>query len=108
MLAALSRAPQLLVKKLCSGLIPFYPCAPEQEVMDLVRENDLLDVNVLAAQALNQVSGLGERNVAVIIAMHEKHRRLPRCRRRHGRRIERQLLRFFGVRRIAATSAEKR
>ena len=70
--------------------------------MDLVGKNDLLQVDILLAQALDQVSCLGERHVAVVVAVHEKHRRLPRSRRRHGRRIKRQLLRVLGFLRDAA------
>jgi hypothetical protein len=49
---------QLPIEEFCRGLVSLHPCAPEQEIMDLVGKDDLLDVNVLPAQALNQVSGL--------------------------------------------------
>src|SRR5438270_10273769 len=64
---------QLSVEELGSCLIRLYPRPPQQEVVDLVGENDLLDPHILPAQALNQVRGLGKRNVAVIVAMDEEH-----------------------------------
>src|SRR5258708_3852392 len=71
------RAPQLPIKELRSCLISLYPRPPQQEIVNLVGKNDLLDVNILPPQALYQISGLGERNVAVVVAVHEEHRRLP-------------------------------
>ena len=64
----------------------------------------MLKVNILLPQTLNQIGGLGERHVAVIVAMDEEHRRLPSRHRRHRRRIKRQLGRLFCVGRITGAA----
>ena len=73
--------------------------------MDLIGKNDLLDLDILLPQPLHQVGGLREGHVAVVVAMHEEHRRLPSRHGRHRRRIKRQLHRLFVVRRVFTQAA---
>src|ERR1051325_4483443 len=68
---------ELPAKKLRRRPVPSHPILPQQKIMDLIREDELLKFHVLPAQSLHQVGGLSERNIAVIIAMDQQHRRAP-------------------------------
>jgi hypothetical protein len=59
----------------------------QQEVVNLVRVDDLLKGHALGPQALHQVDGLAELDVAIIIAMNQQHRRPPPGDPRHRRRL---------------------
>src|ERR1051326_4610315 len=66
---------ELPAKKLRRRPVPSYPILPKQKIVDLVRKNKLLELHVLPAQPLNQVGGLPEGHIAVIIAVDQQHRR---------------------------------
>src|SRR4029077_7780386 len=85
---------QLPLKELRSRFVSTHPGLPQQKIMDLIGKDDLLDLYVLLPQPLHQVTGLREWHVAVIVAMHEEHGRLPSRHGRHRRRIKRQLHRL--------------
>ena len=58
-----------------------------QEVVYLVRKNQLFKFDIALAQFANQINGLIERDVAVVVAMNQQHRRFPFFDRRYGRRF---------------------
>jgi hypothetical protein len=45
---------------------------PGQEVVDLVREDELLDLDVSLAEGFRERNGLAERDVAVVVAVDEE------------------------------------
>lgn len=56
--------------------------------MDLVGENEGLDMGLaFPAEALDQVDGLEELDVPVIVPVHHENRRAPKADVGHGRRI---------------------
>ena len=91
LLAALQRA----IKELLGRSVGPYPVSPNQETMNLVRNNQLLKGDMLLAWPLRQVNRLAERYVAIIVAVDEKHWRFPRAYVRIGRRFPSHLYRFF-------------
>ena len=84
-------AAQLFTKELRRGTIALDPAFPEKKVMDLVRENQLFKLHVLFAQALDQISGLLEWDVAIIVTMDQEHGRLPLINGGNGRGFISQL-----------------
>src|SRR5262249_3959311 len=71
------RGAQLPVEEIRRSLVAAHPVLPQQEVMDLIRNHNLLKLHALPAQALDQVDCLLEGHVAIVVAMDEQHRRLP-------------------------------
>ncbi len=53
------------------------PALVEQRFMGVVGKNNELEIHVALAQQLNQSGRLLERDVSVIIAVYQKHRRFP-------------------------------
>ena len=68
---------ECLAEEVCGGTITFDPALPQKKIVDLIGKDQFLKLNILFAQALDQVSGLLEWNIAVIVAMNEQHRRFP-------------------------------
>src|ERR1700682_4945080 len=93
------KRPQLPVKEIRGRFVSANPRLPQQEVMNFVRKNNLLKRHMILAQSLDQVRSLLERNVAVVVAVHEQYRRLPCRNGSHWRRVIRQLERFLVIRR---------
>ena len=56
------------------GLIGFEPVAMQQEAVDLIGEDKLFKLDTLAPERTRQRHGLGEGDVAVIIALDEQDR----------------------------------
>src|SRR5215467_12377598 len=88
------------VKKLRRRLVSPQPTLPHQEIVDLVRKNQLFKVDALLPQALNQVGGLLEGHVAVVVTMDQQDRRLPLGHSGNRRRIKGELDRVPVVRRF--------
>src|SRR6476660_2375168 len=82
---------QFAVEEIGCGPVSREPIAIEQEVVDFVREDELLDLDVaFCAEAGDQVDGLREVYVAVVVAVNEQNRRLPGVDGSDGRRIVRE------------------
>jgi len=79
------------VKEIAGRVIRLAPRLMEQKIVDLVRKDELLDVNTALAQPRDEVHRLSKVNVAIVIAVNEEHRRFPTVDRCHGRRIVREL-----------------
>ena len=65
---------QILIEKLRRSFVSTKPVPVEQEVVDLVRENQLFEVDALLAQRFRQHYGLGKGHVPVVIAMNQQYR----------------------------------
>ena len=48
--------------------------AMKQKIMHVIGEDELLDFHAAFAETSDQIDGLGEIHVAVVVAMNEKHR----------------------------------
>src|SRR5205814_4844224 len=68
---------QASAEKLVRRPIRAQPVSPEQEVMDLVREYELLDGNASLAQLVRERDRLGEGHVAIVVTVDEQHRGTP-------------------------------
>jgi hypothetical protein len=97
--------PQLPPQKLRRRLIPAHPTPPQQQIMDLIRKNQLFQVHILLAQALHQIDRLLERYITIIVAVYEQHGLFPSRNGRHRRRVPCQLHCFFVIRRVRAKAA---
>src|SRR5215469_941428 len=60
-----------------------------QEAMDLIRQHELLVLDPVLAECLRETDGLGERNVVVVVAVHEEDGRAPGGHRADRRCCER-------------------
>src|SRR5437016_10726189 len=79
------------VKEIAGRVIRLAPRLMEQKIVDLVRKDELLDVNTALAQPRDEVHRLSKVNVAIVIAVNEEHRRFPTVDGGDGRRIVREL-----------------
>lgn len=68
------RRHQSVIKKFAGGAVGFEPRMMEQKVVNFVGENELLDVHAARPQPGDQVHGLCEIHVAIVVAMNEEHR----------------------------------
>src|SRR5581483_12502712 len=82
------------------------PAAPHQETVDFVRDNQLFEGSVLGSQALDQVDGLREGNIAVVIAVNQEHRGFPGAHVGVGGRFPGQLYGRLFVGRFGGNAAE--
>jgi hypothetical protein len=60
----------------------------EQEAVHLVGEDELLDVHAALSQLLDELDGLGEGDVPVVVPVDQEHGRAPRVERRHRGGLE--------------------
>src|SRR5207245_2178745 len=93
-------APEVAIKEVSRRVIGFEPAPVGEKVVNLIRENNLLELDTLLAQRLRQVDRLTEGHVAVIVAVDQKHGRAPRLDRGKRRRFPSQPRRVglgFGV-----------
>src|SRR5215467_2651514 len=61
------------VKELGGCGVGLHPVLPSQKSVDLIRQDQLLEGDLLRPQPLHQVHRLSEGHVAVIISMNEQH-----------------------------------
>ena len=64
---------QVTIKEIRPGPVNFEPVAMQQKVVYFIRKNDLLKGYVSLAQSHGQIHRLGERDVAIIIAVNQQH-----------------------------------
>ena len=69
----------MFIEVLAHCAIRIHPTFPQQKIVDLIRINDLFEVHTLFLQPLRKVGRLAERYVAIVVAVNEQHRRLPRA-----------------------------
>ena len=61
----------MAVKEIAGGVVGSKPASMQKKIVDLVGENQLLNFHVFSAQTRDQIDGLGEDYVAIIIAVNE-------------------------------------
>ena len=64
----------MLVEKISRRMIRAQPIAVQQQLMNFVRINYLLELDVLGAQPAHQVYRLRELDIAIVVAMNQQHR----------------------------------
>src|SRR6266436_4910536 len=79
------------VEEIGGGVIGGQPVFVQKEVVDFVREDKLFDFDVVGAEASDEIDGLREVNVAIVVAMNEEHGRFPSVDGSDGRRVVREL-----------------
>ena len=77
-------------------MIGSQPVAVQKEIVNLVGEDELFDFDALFAKARGEVHGLREIDVAIVVAVDEKDRRLPGVHRGDRRRVVSQFGKFGG------------
>ena len=82
-------------------MIRVYPILMPQEIMYLVRIDQLLEVHAVRAQSAHEVYRLRKLHVAIVVAVDQQHWRFPFVHRRNWRRLARQPSAIHGVRRYA-------
>src|SRR5215469_13647500 len=65
------------MKEVELGTVDLQPGSMAEEFVDFVGNDELFQIDVLAAKRGNQVDRHGEIDVAVIVAVDEQHRRAP-------------------------------
>src|SRR6266567_786177 len=63
------RSAQLARKKVGAGVVGADPIAAQQEVVDFVGKDKFLEFNLLTTESFDELDGLGERHVAVVVAV---------------------------------------
>src|SRR5439155_18347347 len=69
------RVPQKLLQERVHPAEQIQPAAVQQRIVDIVGEHDQLVIDVALAQELHESHRLRERDVAVVIALNQEHRR---------------------------------
>lgn len=72
-------------KEIVRGRVCREPIAMQKKVVHLIWKDQLLDFYALFSQIFRELYRLTERDVAIIIALNEQHRRPPRILVRHRR-----------------------
>src|SRR5437764_5748173 len=67
----------MAIEEIGSSVISRQPVAVQQKVVNVVGKNELFDGDAAGAQAGGEIDGLREIDVAIVIAMNEKHGRFP-------------------------------
>lgn len=65
------------VKEIFRGQVGPEPAFIEQETVHFIRKNEYFMVHTVGPQTLDQVNGLSEHHVAVVITMNQQDRRTP-------------------------------
>src|SRR5262249_59575082 len=80
------RRSQRAIEEIAGGMVGAQPGAMQQEIVNFIREDELFDMDIALTQARDQVNGLCEIHVAVVIAVDEQYWRFPLVDRSDGRR----------------------
>ena len=67
----------MMVEEIAGGVVDREPVAMQKKIVNFVGEDELFDFHVFGAKAGNQIYGLSEKNVAIIITMDEQDWRTP-------------------------------
>ena len=85
-------AVEMMIKEIGSSVVAGEPVAMKKKIVDFVGENELFDLDVaFGAQAGNEIDGLREVNVAIVVAVDKEHRRFPGVDCGDRRRVVREL-----------------
>ena len=71
------RSSHFAVKEFGGRPVRAHPIAPTEQIVNLVRHDQFFECNVLRAQLFDQISGLLEGHVAIVIAVDQQHRGAP-------------------------------
>jgi len=74
----------MTVEEIACGVIGRNPIPVQQKIMHVIRKNELFDLHVSFSEPSHEVHCLGEVNVAIVVAMNEKHGRFPGVHGGHG------------------------
>ncbi len=72
-----ARGSQIAVEEFGSGGVGADPIAPAEQIVNFVGDDQLLECDFLGAQFFDQISGLLERHVAIVVAMDQQHGGTP-------------------------------
>src|SRR5438477_9448748 len=81
---------EFAVEEIGGGVISREPVFVQKEVVDFIREDELFDFDVAGAEARDEIDGLREVNVAVVVAVNEERGRFPSVDGSDGRRVVRE------------------
>src|SRR5260221_11849247 len=87
---------EMAVEEIAGGVIRREPISVQQEIVHVVRENELLDLHALFAEAGNKIDGLREVDIAIVVTVDEQGGRLPGVHCGDRRRIMRELVELGG------------
>ena len=73
------------------------PVRPQQRIVHVVGQHQLLDRNAFLEKPAFEIDRLLEVDRSIVVAVDEEHRRLPRRHGRHRRRLERHLERLAQI-----------
>ena len=76
-LLAFARGNQFAVEEFCGGAVGADPIAPAEQVVNFVGDNQFLERNFLSTQFFDQIGGLLERHVAIVVTMNKEHGGAP-------------------------------
>ena len=65
------------LKEISFRFVGFEPVAMQQEPVDFIGEDELLEFDALLSEGSSERHGLGEGDVAIVIALDEQDRRAP-------------------------------
>src|SRR5437870_4054232 len=74
------------VEEIARCVISGQPIFVQQKIVNVVGKNELFDLDAFLAEARDEIDGLGEINVAVVVAVNEQDGRLPGIHSGHRRR----------------------
>lgn len=62
------------LEKMCSCVVRLQPTAMKEKIMDIIREDQLFEVDATLSQQTHEIDGLTEVDVAIVVAVNEKYR----------------------------------
>ena len=68
---------EVAIEEVAGSVVRPQPAPVQEKIVDFIGEDELFDLDAVFAKACDKVDGLREIDVAVIVAMDEKHGRLP-------------------------------
>ena len=66
-----------MVEEFRGGVVRADPIAPAKQVVNFVGKNQLFELDFLAAQFFDQIGGLLERNVTIVVAIDQRYTGAP-------------------------------
>src|SRR5215471_3329719 len=88
-------AAKFSIKKVRSRVIGGEPIFVQKKIVNFVGKDKLFDFYVLRAETRDEVDGLREVDVTIIVAMYEENGRFPSIDSANGRRLMRELRKFW-------------
>lgn len=91
---------QLAREEIGRFLVSLGPTAVKQEVVNIVRKDELLDFYVSLPERLHEIHRFRKRNVAIVVSVNDENWRPPSIDRRHRRRLKSETRKIFAFSRI--------